>query len=271
MTDEISPKRLVTPRRWALAGTVAGMALSAVAPVGLSLVAARPAMAQEAAASEAGEAGESAVALTEGPAAYLTELGLFEAAHRIVGALYAQGWMALAREHLEASHHAYYEDLVEDLEKYGAPGFEEAAQAFADAVEAGAGPEKVAAAEARVLEAIEAARASSGASPADALMSMKDLVAVAAADYASGVEEGAVTLGQEYRDAWGFIAVVRAQAEHLAASPEPARAKAGTDVLAQLDALAPLFPGLTATEAGGDPTLIPAASAWIEIIALRLD
>ena len=48
------------------------------------------------------------------------------------------------------------------------------------------------------------------------------------------------------------------------------RLRAGTAILEQIEALAPLFPALTATEAGGDPELLPSAAAWTEIIALRI-
>lgn len=259
-----TPRR-VAPRSWALAGTVAASALIAGQLAPLANVFATPAMAQE-----AGEAGEAGVALSAGPSAFLTELGLFEAAHRIAAQLSAEGETDLARAHLEASHHAFYEDLAEELEEHGAPQFEAQAEAFARAVNDGASAEEVTAAAEAVFAAIDAAGRSADAAALDELMSVKDLLLVAAADYEGGVEDGIVTFAQEYRDAWGFVATARARAETLAASQDATIAKAGRDALEQIDATAPLFPGLTAETAGGDPTLLPAAAAWIEIIALRL-
>lgn len=264
-TDRPAPKRPVTPRRWALAGTVLGLAAGGVAPAPLTQLVLAPAL-----AAEAGESGEAGIVRAEGPAEYLTELGLFEAAHRITAALYGMGEVALAQEHLEASHHAYYEDIAPHVAAHGAPDFEAAAARFAEAVMAGAAPDVVASTEAQVLAAIATAYAAAMASPHDQLLSMKDLVAVAAADYEGGVEAGKVSFAQEYRDAWGFVEVARARAEAMAASPEAAQSKAGRAVLEQLDGLGALFPALVVDAAGGDPTLLPAAAAWIEIIALRV-
>lgn len=265
-----SEKRLVTPRKWALAGSVAASALVAAHPALLaSLAVAASLPGSVAHASEGGEAGEAGVVLSEGPSAFLTELGLFEAAYRIVTALYAAGKVDQAREHLEGSHHAFYEDLAEQITQHNAPGFKAEVQAFAAAVNDGGALADVQHAQTQLLKAVDIARQAAPASARDRIMSMKDLIAVAAADYEGGVENGQVTVAFEYRDAWGFVEVVRARAEAMAALPEVDLAQAGRDVLAQLDPLAPLFPSLLATSTTGDPALLHVAAGWIEIIALR--
>jgi|GEM_PF-763122 hypothetical protein len=263
-----TPTRTVKPLRWTMLGTAAATSLALGQIATVATITATPAFAQSAA--EAGEAGEAGAIDTEGAALHLTALGLFEAAHRIVAALYAQGEVTLAQEHLADSHHAYYEDLAHGIEEYGGAAFEAETLAFAEAVNSAAAPEVVAAAAEAVLAAIAAADAASGASDYERGLSIKDLLTVARADYDGGVYEGKVDAAQEYRDAWGFVETARARANALAASTNEASAKAGTAILEQIEALAPLFPSLTATEAGGDPELLPSAAAWTEIIALRI-
>lgn len=264
MTDKPMP-RLVTPGKWVLiAATGLAAAQPALAP---DFLFAKAHAASE--AGESGEAGEAGVELGDGPEAYLTELGLFEEAHRIVAALYAQGETDLAREHLEASHHAYYEDIAPRLAEHGAPGFEAQTEAFARAVTQAGDPSAVAQAAAAIFQAIEVARSAAAPSVRTRVLSIHELLAIAAANFGGGVEAGIVTEALEYRDAWGFVETARALAEALAGSADTGQAEAGREILKQLDAVAPLFPALTATQAPGDPGLLAAAAAWIEIIALR--
>jgi hypothetical protein len=259
------PPRRVTPRAWAVATAAALSVAAPFAPVpGLATAA----LAQE--AGEGGEAGEAGVVRQDGTAGFLTELGLFEAAHRIVNALYQRGDYATALEQLEGSHHAYYEDLAEGLAQYDATPFDAQTQAFAEAIASEASTETVAARLSALLAALDAARGSTDATPRERVLALKTLLDIAAADYAGGVEAGEVVLDHEYRDAWGFVETVRARAQALATDPDADIAAAGTSVLAQLDPLAPLFPDLTATETTGDPAMIAVAAAWVEIIALRL-
>lgn len=282
--DDNTPFRLVAPRKWALA---AATGLVAMQPVSILPFAAAPAQAatqgseagesgetgttsSSAEAGESGESGESGVTRAEGPAHYLTELGLFEATHRIVAALYAAGEVTEAQEHLEGSHHADYEDIEHDLEAHGATDFEDEAEAFADAVMEGAAPDVVAARAADVLAAIDAARNAAEVSARNRLMSIRDLMMIAAADFEAGVEDGKVSEPHEYRDAWGFAAVARARATALAASAEADLAKAGHDVLEQLDKTTALLPGALAEAVDGDASILHGAAGWIEIIALRL-
>ena len=84
-----------------------------------------------------------------------------------------------------------------------------------------------------------------------------------------GVEDGTVGIPIEYRDSWGFYETARLRAEALAASGDPAAAKAGGEVLAKLSGLDALYPGMTAASASSDPSPLAAAAGWVEIIALR--
>ena len=79
--------RRIAPRKWALLGTVAAAGIAAAVPGPVQSLM-FPA-AHAAGGAEAGEAGEAGLVTQEGPVGYLTHLGLFAAAHRIVAELYA--------------------------------------------------------------------------------------------------------------------------------------------------------------------------------------
>lgn len=267
--------RLVTPRKWALLGTVAAGSLAlAQAPLHANVFA-TPAQAQTSnttanTSAEAGEAGEGGTAVIDGPTTYLTALGELEATYRVVSTLYSTGEPKLAQAHLAASTHGDYDQVESAVEEHGASDFEGLVENFADAVAGGAAPETVAAAADAVLAAIDAARNVEAATPREVVMALKALMASAANDYADSIDAGQIVDPQEYRDAWGLVETVRVRATELAQADDVEAAKAGADVLNLLTELGPLFPGPDATEAGGDPTLLPATAAWIEIIALRL-
>lgn len=245
--------RIVLVRRRVLAGGVA-LALTA-----------SPLLA----AGEGSEAGEgAALEGLDATAEFLTLLGLFEAQHRIVAGLYGEGEMLAAQEHLAASHHAFYDDLVAGLARLGAVPFAAEAGVFAGAVVAGAERGNVRAVGDAVFAAIKAARDLAPAK--DRMEAAEALLKVAAGDIAAGVQGGTVELPQEYRDAWGFSEVAGLWLADLAdgADPEPAAAAASAlngmaDVRAQ-------FAGLTATAAPGDPGAMVAAAARVELAAYRL-
>lgn len=228
-------------------------------------------MAHASEADEAGEAGEAGVSHGDGPAEFLTELGLFDAANRIVAALYVRGERDAAREQLETSHHAFYEDLEQRLAAAGAPAFHDEALNFAAALREGLSDETVAARLSVLLAAIDRARAGSGATPRERVLSLKYLLDVAAADYAGGVDQGEILSDHEYRDAWGFVETARAQARALADDADLALAQAGRDVLVQIERTQALFPDLMPASVSGDPAAMSIAAAWVEIVALRLD
>ena len=259
--DSPKPTRLVTSRKWA-ALTAAG--LVAVQPVVMPGVIAGPAM-----ASEAGEAGEAGIEMSEGPSAFLTRLGYFEGTYRIAAALYLGGARDGARAHLEESHHAFYEDIEDGLAKYGAPGFAAKAERFLEAIAQDQGDDEVQARFEALQSALTMAATAANASAYDQLLSIRELVALAAAEYEGGVADGSVELAIEYRDSWGFLEVAKMRASDLVMGEDAALAKAGRDVLEQLTGTEALYPGLTASEAARDASQLTVAAGWIEIIALR--
>lgn len=254
MSDGVETKmRLVIPRRWVIAGTMATVG----------------ALAAGSALAEGGEAGEgAAIAALEGDEAFLAELSLFAATHVIVSALYAEGAVAAAQEHLEQSHHAYYEDIADDLEERGAVPFEAEAEAFAEAVKEGRDAAEVAGLAQAVLAAITAAQ--TGAKPADAMKAAEMLMRTAAADYEAALTDGEVTTPQEYRDAWGFAEVAKRHLQALAASPDATVAGAAEAGLTALEPVAEQMPGVSATKVPGDASVLLGAAARIELAAYRL-
>ena len=258
MTDPRIPRAIV-PRRSLLAGMAAGMS------AGVTLAAGGGALW----ADQGGEAGEGA-AIAELPEAvqFLSLLGLFEAQHRIVAALHVAGDGAAAVEHLEGSHHAAYDDIAEGVAASGQPDFRPATEAFAALVTAGAAPDAVAAAAESVIAAIDAVRATTTAK--DQMKAAEALLRVAASDMEAGVDDGQVTLAQEYRDSWGFALVALAWLEGLAADGNAEVATAATAALAGRDDVAAQYAGVDATQAPGDPAALLAAAARVELAAFRL-
>ena len=259
--------RRVSPRKWAVLAAT-GLA-TATAPAVLPLLSPAPAFAASGEAGEAGEAGEGGVVLSEGATGFLTQLGYFEGTYRIIANLYLSGARDLARAHQEESHHAFYEDIEPALAKHDAPGFAAEAEAFAAAVRGDASDEEVEAALETLLQGLNKAAAAAEAPTYERLSSLRDLVALAAAEYDGGVEAGKVELAIEYRDSWGFYEVARQRAAAMSASDEAVLAKAGKDVLEQLDGAEALYPSLTTDTASTDPSQLAVAAGWIEIIALR--
>lgn len=169
------------------------------------------------------------------------------------------------------SHHADYEDIEHELEEYGATDFEDLAESFADAVRDDADDAKITHLYDALLTALHDAEATSGASDYQQLMSIKELVSLAAAEYEGGVEaEGEVEIPIEYRDSWGFLETARSRAKAIAQGDDADLAVSGREILQQLEGTEALYPGLTADEAATDASLLNVAAGWIEIIALRL-
>jgi hypothetical protein len=270
MTESTKP-RTVSPRKWAL---IAATGIAAAQPALTSDLFVSMAMADQTApaaeAGEGGEAGEAGVARSEGPSAYLTELGYFEGTYLIIAGLYLAGERDLARAHMEESHHAIYEDIAPKLAAMGAPEFASAADAFSTAVADDASDDQVAAAMDRLMAEVAAARAAANLPLGDQLISIQDLLTLAHAEYQGGVDQGEVVLAIEYRDSWGFYETARRRAEALAADADPVAAKAGQDMLARMAGLDALYPALTANTASTDAAPLAAAAGWAEIIGLRL-
>lgn len=263
-SGEDGSARRVAPRKWAMA-TLAGLA--AMQAGVLPVVTASPAMAEQ--AGEGGESGEAGVERSQGPSAFLTQLGYFEGTYRIAASLYLGGHRDAARAHLEESHHAFYEDIEAVLTQYGAPDFNAAAEAFLTAIADDMAGAEVEARLDALLAALVRTGAAAGASNYDQVLSLRELVMLAAAEYEGGVDDGRVEAAIEYRDSWGFLETAKTRARALAEGDDAGLAEAGREVLERLSGSEALYPGLMATEASKDPGLLTLAAGWIEIIALR--
>jgi hypothetical protein len=256
------PFRKVLPR----AAAFAGATLAAV-PATLALVALAP-LPVYAQAGEAGEAG-AVQAIDEG-AHLVAEAGLYEATVRIVAALYAEGDVAGAQEHLETSHHAFYEDVDAEFVQHGLAGFAAEAAAFAEAVRAGAAPEDVAAKAEAVNEAILHTSETQGVKPA--FEAMQALIVTAGEDFIAGTDgAGAVTEPHEYRDAWGFVEVAKARFADIAGEGDASEKAAAEKALEALAEAAALMPGVSASAVGTDAEVLPGIAARLQFAALMLD
>ena len=244
------------PRRSVLMGAALGLGLAA--------------QGQPLWADEGGEAGEgAAIAGLPETVEFLTLLGLFEAQHRIVAALYAAGEVEAAQAHLAESHHAAYDDIEAGIAATGVPKFEDEVANFATAVTSGAEAAAVQAAADKVLSALDAVRHSTG--DKDQMKAAEALLRVAASDMEAGVENGQVTLAQEYRDAWGFATVAQLWLDDLAADANPTVAEAAKAALSGRADVEAQFAGVGASAAPGDPGALLAAAARVELSAYRLE
>jgi hypothetical protein len=234
---------------------------------GASLVAS-PLLAQ---ATEGGESGEGAASAgLEDDVAFLVELGLFDGAHRMIGAMVAQGAAEAAAEQLESSHHAHYDDLEGAFDARGITPFEDAVTAFAAAVMARADAAEVATRLDAVLAPIAAIRATG--TPAQRAHADEVLVRTAASEFEGGVDtDGTMLSDHEYRDGWGFLESARADLTALSESTDPAVTDAATRALAALEPVSTQFGSLMAESVpGADVSVILGAAARIEIARLRL-
>ncbi|MBZ0129308.1 MAG: hypothetical protein K8F59_09345 [Rhodobacteraceae bacterium] len=275
MSDSDKTPRTASPKKWALIGTTAltglGLALGSSGQPAHADGAAPMLLAQATISGEAGEAGEGAIETDDSGVEFLVHLGLFDAAIRIVGTLYALGEVAEAKDQLETSHHADYADLEEGLAEFSQNGFIDEYTEFSDLVLSGADAAAVAAAESRLLAAIRATHGADGLSTRDAFEAMVHLIETAAADFEAGVDAGRVAEPHEYRDAWGFVETVRATASDLAASKDATVARAAADVLAALEPAAALFPALNAQTVGSDASILYAAAGRIRFTILKVE
>lgn len=223
-------------------------------------------------AGEAGEGGEAgALATVDGSVALLAALGLIEGHLRTGMALLATADAAGSGIHANHPREEIYADIEPLLEAQGVAAFADELAALSDAVASGAS----AAATQAAFDALLArfAEVRDAASPADRLTALSQVLRTAADEYGIGVVDGAIANLFEYQDAYGFVQMARAEAERLAALPDPAAAAAGTEVRGFLaDTEAAFARGVApvgAMPTDGVPRLSGAA-ARIELAALAL-
>ncbi len=271
MTKHPKTAREIRPKTWGVLGTVAATGLVALAQADNQSFDNSPhRYAFAAYAGEAGEAGEGQIDTEDAEVEFLVHLGFFEASYLIVSTLYADGKIAEAQEQLETSHHADYDDIAEKLDAFKLPGFEDSAQAFADAVMSGASPEDVATQAKTVTQAITELRAQIDKDPKDLFEAIQHLVTTAAADFEAGVDGDQVVEPHEYRDAWGFAKVAQLWAEAATTSSNETVAEAAKDTVERLEPAWALLPSVTAAQVKGKPSVLYGAAGWIEIAALKV-
>lgn len=277
MTDFPRKPRSVTPQGWtalSLAGAAIGLAVAGPAaadapsqgPERLWLV-------QSTEAGEGGEAGEAGAAAASGDAVveFLTDLGLIEGHLRAGVALYRAGRTDEAATHMKHPQDEIYDALSHHLAAFGAEGFAEELTALSAAVEGGQPAGTVEAALAAVLTEIAEARAHAQASEAAEARAVVALLRTAAEEYGVGVKEGKVVELHEYQDAWGFVEVARAQAEHMAGEADEAEKAFGQATLAAIDEARMALPDVSPEgRTLGDAATLSVAAATAELAAYKL-
>lgn len=218
---------------------------------------------------EGGESGHTAAAGTS--VGFLTNLALIEGHLRAGVALYKAGHADHATSHMKHPQDEIYTDLLPQLQAVGAEDFAAELQALSDAVAAGSAEEAVDAALAAVLKEIDEAREHSHAAEADEALAIAALVHQAGEEYGVGVVDGALADAHEYQDAWGFVQVARALADHMAGEDDEKEKAFGQAAQAALAALDPAFPGVMPDGViAGDAGLVLSAAATIELAAYGL-
>lgn len=271
--DETSrqPARIVQPRRWG-ALALAGVAALGVGPGTFAGPAAAQTAAVAPAAGEGGEGGEGGTSSAAGTdEAYLEALGQIDGHLHAAMALYREGRIALAADHIDSPDSDAYVVLSSEIAEHGHEGFAKELAALDIAADESAPLPQVEETYARLRARIDALWQKADAEPGLLMMALSALIRGAAEDYAVGVQAGAVVDLGEYQDALGYVEVARAQLSRLTTSSDQKVLAAAKKGLAALDTLAPAFDGSVPDGAlGGDAGLLYAAAAQIELAAYPL-
>lgn len=216
---------------------------------------------------EGGEGGASEEAMDD--VGFLVALGLVEG-HMTVGVELAKlGAAEHSLTHMKHPQDEIYADLEPAINARNASGFAEELAAVADLVHSGADSAEIATAFAALQGAID--KTGSPETAQDRAMTIVKLVRIASEEYAVGRDGDKVTDPHEYQDAWGFV---QASKRLLAKAPQAekdAHQAAYAEIQTHLDALDPAWPDLTgASPVDFDPTLLAAAAARIELVALGI-
>ena len=267
------PARQITPQKWSLLGTAAVTSLAASLATSPALATTKAPLVLAAASTEGGEAGESGKVRDNSEdreVAFLADLAYLAGTYHILATLYAEGHQDLARSHLAGSGHADYHDVESDIKHFKAPDFEPEAEAFLDAIRAGADQATVAKAAKAVFDAIDQVHAKGDLSANDEVKALAKGVASAAKDYEAGVKNGAVDEAGEYRDAWGYLVAADRQGARMAAATDAKTAEAGRSIREAIAPALAMFPSLTSQKAESDTSILHSAAAWLDFAVLRM-
>lgn len=284
--DHARPRRMVTARRSlnlgtlaaALAGSAASAAVTLPADLALRDVArlttALPGDAGARVLMTASERGEGGEGEGEGRAvdpgtALMRDLGFIEGHLRAGMALYEAGDLKAARTHMGHPIKEKYAAVAEAAEASGHGRLRAEIVALADAAEAGAEMAALTPLFGTVRATIEEMRA---AQPVRTQVAgLIALTRIAGEEYESGLTDGRIEDLHEYQDSWGFLQVVAAELDEMAAGADADAAGVAARMRENLAATEAIYGDL---EAKGEfepaASVIFGAAARMELAAARL-
>lgn len=222
-------------------------------------------------AGEAGESGKVAVTADDQPD-FIADLALVEGHMRVGLELYKQGKGDAAMVHMKHPADEIYTALQPMLEARKAKGFADELEALSMAIHKNNQGGDVDALFATMKSAIVKARGDGEAVSAHAMTgAVLILLQNAVKDYATGVQNGAVTVPKEYQDAWGFVQAAKAimtdiNAQERGEHPEPL-----AEIDTALSSLDALWPDLTGERhVTADPHILAVAAAKVELAGLTI-
>lgn len=197
--------------------------------------------------------------------AFLTQLELIRG-HLTVGvALYREGEPEAAKKHMKHPADELYASLQPALEARKAPGFADALQRLASAVERELPDDKVDAAFESAMNAINASADVVDAGATDCLKVVHRLVETAAGEFEAALDGNKVVEPQEYQDAYGFVQVAHQMLDGLTQSERKQVEPAASNVEQHLDHLDGAWPSLMPpATVNTDPGFVRGAAAMIE-------
>lgn len=216
---------------------------------------------------EGGEGGTSEAAMDD--VGFLVALGLVEG-HMTVGIELARlGAADHSLTHMKHPQDEIYADLEPAISARKASGFADELAAVAHLVHGGADSAEIAAKFATLQEAMD--KTGSPETAGDRAMTIVKLVRIASEEYAVGRDGNTVSDAHEYQDAWGFVQASKRLLTKAPQAEKDAHQAAYAEIQAHLDALDPAWPDLTgASPVDFDPTLLAAAAARIELVAIGI-
>lgn len=266
--------RLAQPKLWTglmVAGTAMGLAASPLAAESFTITSGPEKL--WFVASEGGEGGEGGAAATDAegaPLPMVTQLGLLEGTLRSGAELARAGDAAAGLAHVKTLVEDRYEPVESALEKYKAPGFEDALETAIADIAAAKPAADISASSDTVFSAIAVARAADMEAP-EWFQAVMFLTRKAGEEYGKGVTDGKLTDAGEYQESWGNVQAARAIAADLAASTDATVKSAGDAAVAALDEVNAAFGGILADGAlTGDESLFAAAAAKVELAAFKV-
>lgn len=262
-------RREVAARRTVALGAAMATVAAGVATAGTGAADGASAPERVWLAQAAGGEGEGAVTLAP-DLALLRDLGLLDGQLRIGIALVSAGDPVAAAGFQGPELVDRIAAVAGPVEARGLVRLSGDLALLADAASKGAPVTETASLAEVVLAALDEARATT--TPRDQLLALAEITRAAAGEYQVATGDGAVIALDKYRESLGFLMAVAAQADGLAASPDPAVAEAAQKVQGQVALAETVYGGLDGPgDAGIDASLLYGAAARMELAALRVE